>query len=564
MKKWLSKTLACLLACTSVFSIAACGGSNPYGDLDDGEEEVEKVLDPTKTQLQVNFFDAGYGSEYMRKLIARFEEAYKDVSYEDGKTGIQVWQEGDMRQYTAQDIASGSKDVYFMESADYYSICASGAGALEDLTGIVTNPNPDDNGKTILSKLSQQQKNYYGITTTDGDAKYYAIPHYEGGYGLIYNKDLFDRENYYMADGANRVVTSATEKRGTGPDGQYGTSDDGLPRTYDEFFTLCDEMAYRGDTPICWSGKYSETYLAEFVNYLAADYEGVEQMQLNLSFSGTAKDLVVMDNGKVVFENGKPKTESLEITTANGAELSRQLGKYYALQFLEKIMTTDGYYNDDAYTPSHTHVMAQQDFLEAGTKFSEDEDMGFLIDGPWWEMESEAVSSMLGKQDAAFAQKNRNFGWLPLPKATEEKVGTGSVYLDSMSAIVCVKSGLGPKKQAALDFVRFSATDESLVEFTQITGTFKSYNYTLTEEQQAELTPFAKSVLEHKSKSALYVADGNNAFYLKNRTALSTVRYYAANGVMTPVAEFKKENRLSAQTYFEKMYDQWKKSQIWE
>ena len=171
---------------------------------------------------------------------------------------------------------------------------------------------------------------------------------------------------------------------------------------------------------------------------------------------------------------------------------------------------------------------------------------------------------MLGKQDAAFAQKNRNFGWLPLPKATEEKVGTGSVYLDSMSAIVCVKSGLGPKKQAALDFVRFSATDESLVEFTQITGTFKSYNYTLTEEQQAELTPFAKSVLEHKSKSALYVADGNNAFYLKNRTALSTVRYYAANGVMTPVAEFKKENRLSAQTYFEKMYDQWKKSQIWE
>lgn len=570
MRKWLSRTLAGVLTCASLMSVAACGGGNPYGDNGGtgggSSASAEKVLDPTKTQLQVKTFRAGFGDEWLYELEARFEEAYKDVSYEDDKMGVQVWHDGDMKDYTAQDIISGSYDIYFTEGGDYYSIVNSGLGALEELTDIVVNPNKDDNNTTLLSKLTAQQKEFYGVTGTDGDPKYYAIPHYEGGWGLIYNKDLFDREKYYVTDTGEILVNVPDGKKGTGPDGVTGTSDDGLPRTYEEFFLLCDEIALRGDTPVCWSGTYAEHYLTALMNTLVAEYEGLEQMSLNLSFNGEAKDLVVIDeNNQVVYENGEIKTEPVSVTSATGYEISRQAGKYYALKFLHTLMTAnENYYNDRAYDPTHTHYDAQSDFLKAGTKFQSGKEVAMLVDGPWWEAEALTTINLMGAQDPAYSRTNRNFGWMPLPKATEEKVGSGNIYIDTLSAYVCVKAGLGPKKQAALDFVRFSITNDSLVEFTQVTGAMKAYNYTLTAEESSSLSPFTKSLIEYKNNSTTFVMDTGNEFYLSNRTNLRMPNNYPISGYKNPVLAFSQTNPIDGETYFENMYKYWKVSSIWE
>jgi len=578
MRKWLTRVVASVMACASMLSVTACGGGNQNfseflesmgGGEGGGNGTVEKVIDPTKTQLSVKNFTAGFGDEWLYELEARFEEAYKDVVYEDGKKGVQVWHTGDMKEFTAQDVIAGSTDIYFMEGASYYALTKE-EGALENLTDIVTNPNPDDNNKTILSKLTQQQKSFYGRTSTDGDPKYYAIPHYEGGWGLIYNKELFDAKGYYMADVAagetGRVIASASETKGKGPDGVAGTSDDGLPRTYEEFFILCDEIAARGDIPFCWSGQYREHYLTVFMNTLVAEYCGLEQMELNLTFEGEAEELVVFDeNGAVVYEDGKIKTERLAITPENGYELSRQAGKLYALEFLNKMMTTEGYFNKkNAINSTHSHTAAQENFLDAGTKFNPGKSYAMLVDGPWWEAEATSKFTLMSLQDSNFSKQNRDFAWMPLPKATEEKVGTKNIYIDTLNALTCVKSGLGPRKQAALDFVRFSATDESLVKFTQITGALKSYNYTLNEEQKSVLSPFAKSVINYKENADTFVMNSGNDFYVSNASAFELISYYPATGGWSnPVACFNADNPISGEEYFQDMFAYWSSASIW-
>ena len=578
MRKWLSKVVASVLACSSLLSIAACGGGNGGGNANfseflesvggNGGGATEKVIDLTKTQLLVQNYTAGFGDEWLYDLENRFEEAYKDVSYEDGKKGVQVWHNGDMKVFNAQDVISGNTDIYFMEGASYYALTKVD-GALEELTDIVVNPNADDNGKTILSKLTQQQKSFYGKTTTDGDAKYYAIPHYEGGWGLIYNKELFDAKGYYFADVAVgeqcRLIENATETKGKGPDGVAGTSDDGLPRTYEEFFYLCDEIAVRGDIPVCWSGQYREHYLTALLNTLVAEYCGLEQMELNLTFEGEAEELVVFDeDGAIVYENGEIKTERVTITQSNGYDIARQAGKYYALEFLHRLMTTDGYmYKKNAFNSTHSHTAAQENFLKNGTTLSSDKaSYAMLVDGPWWEAEADAVFDLMGMQESQYAKQNRDFAWMPLPKATEAKVGSKNIYIDTLNALTFVKSGLGPRKQAALDFVRFSATDASLVRFTQITGALKSFNYTLNEEQKSGMSSFAKSVIAYKANADLFVMNSGSDFYVTNASALHMTNYYPSTSFTTPVAAFNKPD-MTGEEFFVSMVQYWANSSIW-
>ena len=578
MRKWLSKVVAGVLACSSVLSVTACnfGGGGNEGSLNFSEllESVggqgggaEKVIDPNKTQLLVQNYTAGFGDEWLYDLENRFEKAYANKSYEDGKMGVQVWHQGAMKQYTPQDVIAGAPDIYFMEGDSYYALTKT-EGALEDLTNIMVNPNPDDNGKTILSKLTAQQKAFYGKTDTDGDAKYYAMPHYEGGWGLIYNKELFDAKNYYFADvpvGEQcRLIDNANETKGKGPDGKAGTSDDGLPRTYEEFFFLCDEIAARGDYPICWSGQYREHYLTALLNTLVAEYCGLEQMELNLTFEGDAEELVVFDEqGQVVYEDGKIKTERVAVTTANGYDVARQAGKYYALEFLHRLITTDGYVNTkNANNSVHSHTAAQENFLKGGTTLSSEKAYAMLVDGPWWEAEADSVFDLMGLQKADYAKQNRDFAWMPLPKATEEKVGSKNIYIDTLSALTCVKAGLGPRKEAALDFVRFSATDDSLVKFTQITGALKSFNYTLDADQQSSLSNFAKSVINHKANSDLFVMNSGNPFYVANESQFELLKYYSGGSYSNPVAAFN-DDVMSGEEYFEAMVKYWSDTNIW-
>ena len=82
-------------------------------------------------------------------------------------------------------------------------------------------------------------------------------------------------------------------------------------------------MNARDVFPLTWPGA-QETL--RYLNYLAynlwTDYEGVDQMGLNYSLSGTASDLIKLDTYNAA--TGTYETESVAVTDANGYELQRQ------------------------------------------------------------------------------------------------------------------------------------------------------------------------------------------------------------------------------------------------
>jgi hypothetical protein len=125
-----------------------------------------------------------------------------------------------------------------------------------------------------------------------------------------------------------------------------------------------------------------------------------------------------------------------------------------------------------------------------------------------------------------------------------------------------VKAGLGPRKEAALDFVRFSATDDSLVKFTQITGALKSFNYTLDADQQSGLSNFAKSVINYKANSDLFVMNSGNPFYVANESQFELLKYYSGGSYSNPVAAFN-DDAMSGEEYFAAMVQYWSSTSIW-
>lgn len=212
----------------------------------------DKYIPVKKNDIFVGF----PGDKWFTRLANAFEKAFANVSFEDGKTGVLVNHTPDMRQFNAAQIQKSEFDIFFFENEHYYKYI----DVLEDLTDIVNSKASADDTLTVLEKLDSQQINYYGAKK-DNATHYYALPSYFGNYGIIYNKDLFDKKGYYLAaDKSNGAIIGSNKnaKKTNGPDGVEGTPDDGLPTTYEEFFTLCDEIFNANDTPVCWPGEYRQ------------------------------------------------------------------------------------------------------------------------------------------------------------------------------------------------------------------------------------------------------------------------------------------------------------------
>ena len=555
MKKSFFRSIVCLtLALMLTFSMAACGTNKDEDD-------------PTKTNLHVFTYRAGYGDRWLERLKDAFEKVYENESFEEGKTGVKIKITPDMRQFNQAQVQKSEFDIFFFENEHYYKY----VNVLEDLTDVV-NSTPDGDSRTILDKLDKQQIDYFGARSGE-ETRFYAMPSYYGNYGIIYNVDLFNEKGYYLAaDKTNGAIIGSDKnaKRTNGPDGLPDTDDDGLPATYEEFFILCDEIYNGNDTPVCWPGKYRQHHLGNLMDSLVSDYEGVEQMRLNYDFYGEAKDLVVLDaSGKVVSKpDGSPVTESKMIKTANGYDVGRQAGKLYAMRFLEKLMGNVNYYNADAFTETFSHTDNQELFLMSGTDDfgNDDKSVAMMIDGPWWQEESDGVFEVMSRANEKYSRTNRNFGWMPLPKATADKVSKGSVYSDYLNAFVCVKAGLSEGvKKAAKEFVKFSASDAMLRDFTVTTGALKAYKYDMGDDA-GKLSFFTKGLIKSVAGSDKIYKFSSSNFYNANIAYLQYDVLYSAtiNASYKNAVDGIREGKVSGTTYFEEFNKYFKNYQIWK
>ena len=558
MKNKFKKALSLALALLMSGSLVACGGGG--GDSSGGNTGATEKVDPNRYQLNVSYYDGGYGSAWLTKLKERYEAAHVNDVY-DGKTGVQVML------YPNKTKAGGlvdlglTDDVYFTEFAYYYQLLAQ--GALGDITDAVTGTKADlsvynegdAQGKTIKDKLTATQDDYFNV-----DGKYYGVPHYAGYSGIVYNKRLFDKNKWYFAETqgntlVSKFISDSNPTKSKGPDGISPSYDDGLPATYEEFFWLCDYIDAQQKTAVTVNGEGCESYVNALTNALAVDYNGLQQTMLNYTFNGTATELATIDNdGNVVIDaNDTPISET------NGYELARQAGKAYALQFTHNLVTYDenAYMHEDFAEPSFYAKTAQEEFV-----FSEYEgEKAMLIEGIWWEAEAtQAFADAAAEYDDSLSKKNSEFAFMPLPKATKEKAGGVTLY-DNINSLIFMNKNCETnqtKKDLALDFIRYANTNKALVEFTQITGTPKSLEYTLTPTEKAELTTFGKSVLAMKENPTTEIAYpyGTSKFFQTNQRMICETFYSLVDGKthVQPLSMFiSADNPKSAKNVFEGM-----------
>ena len=509
----------------------------------------EQETDENRIQLNVTYYNKGFGGEYVRELGTRFEDVYKDVKFGD-KTGVQVM-------YYPTDDDSKFRDAGLFKGATNFDVALAEnalirtlikGDALLDVTDVLTTESEYD-GKKIVDKMSEQQK-----TAVSKDGNMYAVPHYSSSYGIVYNISLFDANNWYFKDGytlptgynpndaicdyeqyqatdINKMfISSASDTKTAGPDGVKGNKDDGLPCTYDEFFWLCKKVAQTtGCTPVSWAGKYYSYYLQDALKSFLADATGKEEY-LNIfdPIGKTPQNLIEVDeNGDITSIGGTA------LTKENCADIRKQKGLYDAIRFLN-VLINGSYHNEDAFSTSHEHTTNQYEFIDSYAANGGYAGIAMIIDGAWWEREainSNAFSEVESSWGSEYSRDNIEFGWMPLPKANKTAYETSkqSYCADSLGAYIIArkidKSDI--KYDLIKDFIRFACSDESLQQFTVVTGALKGLNYEIDDAHMSQLSKFAKNyyntmknpytkpeIIYTVSDSALYEA--NPSYFIKN------------------------------------------------
>ena len=563
MKKNTKRVIAMSAALMlSMITMASCAGGGGGGGSD-------------KATLYVYSFTSGFGSQWFTNLIADFEEVHKNTEI-DGKMGINVEPVTDKKDVDAATMRGRDEVIYFLEQKDYYELVDSGYVA--DISDAVTKPNPyDEGGKTLESKMFEDQRTYFA-REVNGKTCYYAYPHYFTSFGITYDVELFDEKGYYLAEGYDPTgdlqyvcIGQNDWEKTAGPDGQKGNDDDGLPATYEEFLLLCDYIATKGnDNPLLWSGEHRNAYLTHFINALAADFEGYEQMRLNFTFNGEAKNLGVAKDGEFVED-----AENTVIDGSNGAELARQAGKFYAMDLYEDLYKKE-YVSGDAYEEtlfgSYSHLSAQRDFLSlAGDKSGKRHAM--LLDGSWWHEEATGVfNEFVDYENGKYNEKNRRVGWMPLPKSTKSE-STKSTLYDIMYPLLLMKNGLDTNSwqyKYAIDFIQFANSDEQLAKFTQLTGCTKALNYSLTSQQYEDLSYFGKSYYDIYKASDIVFPYAKNDLFGGNQATFKEIDNTGAGSPLYKSTDYATyftaalENGHSSEGYFNGMYEYFGNLAIWK
>lgn len=483
-------------------------------------------INADKTQLYVGVYEGGLSSGSLYKIASEFEKKYENISFEKDKTGVEViFLEGRYSDTMSNTISDSLEDLYFDTAAS--SLYLHSQNKLLDLTELYNTPmnydfvtkatNSNESNKTFYEIVREDRRNYY---KAKDDGNYYGYPGYSQYFGITYDIDMFEEYNLYFAKNGG-FVTSKNDERSAGPDGDYTTTfDNGLPATYDDFFALCDKIVSLGMTPIMWGGTVQE-YVNSLLTALVADYEGKQQAELNYNYDGVATDLIKsIDNGKITLQ------EETKITAKNGYELYKQAGRYYALSFLNRLVSNKDYYNYlDATSPSFSNLDAQDQYLSS--KRTSRKRTAMLIEGNWWNKEASGTFlSMAAEYGESDSQNSRRFGMLPLPKATAEKVGEKFTVLERATGDGFINANIPEyKKDLALSFVQYMFKNESCTTCLELDCETRAVEFELSSNKYNSLNSWAKAMYDLK-ENAITATMYSNSDIMK---LYSTELWYSPN-----------------------------------
>lgn len=537
MKKLLTIVLALLMIFSSS-ALTACGTGS------------ENNYNSTKTQLYVGLFKAGLGREWLDRAKIDFEEKYKDVSFEEGKQGVEVvidYKVAEFKVGTFQsNVPSLVNSIYFLDQSDYAGY--SSLGILKNVNNYLNKDVYDDNGDLIditfnaensalsfgeggtTSMMDIMNEEYvYSMKHIDGN--YYAAPYRNIVTGVIYDADYFNSAKLYFFKDENPETgekfgaTQADIDRGSnedgsleigyGPDGVKGTTDDGMPETWNDFMTLIDNM---GSTyPFVWSGAENYQKMYMYMD-IWANYEGYDNFKLNYSFEGEHSELG-------------------EIKPSNAIEkLTQQEGRKAAIKALYDIASNSSYVYSN--WKSTDEFESQKRFVKSK---KESKRIAMLVDGGYWEVNMIGEFNSMAQSNPQDGFGKRDFRLLPIPNfvgvdGIKDQTVTNApeVLYCAGPGIVCLPSNYR-NKNAVQDslaelFLYFTHSREQMIKFTGATGgCVKPYDFKVTEADHKYLTKYGINIFNYIADGAKMISDTPTTTVVKqNNTVLfsETEGYY--------------------------------------
>ena len=531
MKLKFTKIACAVLAAAMPFTMMACG---PTGG------EVIDSVDKTKIQLNVFSYNGGVGSEWLDKVITRFEADYKDATFSNGRTGVQVVP-SKTKSDAFSNMSTNNNHVIFSEVGNYSQLVTQ--KSVLDISDIMDKPlnelTKTTDTKTLKSKMYDETIDFYSFS----GGKIYALPHYSFFSTFTYNKQLLTDKNLYFAkdydvngDLDSKFIHSASEDKSCGPDGVYKTDDDGLPATYTELCDLFNMMKNKNVTPITWAG--GEMVSGGYVNYLLNNVylslAGKDQARLNYTFDSKDKTITIVEK----FEGGKAVTKEEKITADNYKKLNSELAKYQAIKVVDTILDNALWQSGDCDSTTTTMLSTQQNYIES---YNGGTPIAMIVEGSYWYNEADNAGYIEDTKNrfTDFDAKN-NYQILPLPrvyegtyKDVEGKEAGKAVYADQADSLAVINANIAGDKELvelAKTFLAYCYTDESLKEFTETTRVTRSLKYDVDVNK---LDAWGKAVWNYTKAADLLLPYSSNSLYLNNRTQQSmhiANDFWAANG----------------------------------
>ncbi len=496
------------------------------------------------TRIEIINYCGGVGKEWLERAIDKFTEMKKDYSYEPGKTGVEI-KPSNTKSVDTSSMKGATKHIYVTEDNGFpYDLAAN--GSLLNIDSWVKETGTD--GKTIESKLDSSIQS---ILKYNGE--YYALPHYELYPGVTYDYELFVKKNLFLADPAesdDKVISvnligkqyrfaKQNGRKACGNDGIFGTDDDGLPTSLEEFFALTQRMLGMNIGPILFPGNHQD-YSSLMMEGMLASLVGKSGIRSFYNFDGVINHVKGYQNdGNYIFEGSginTPIVEQITLTEKTGY-LIRETEERYAISCLIQLL--DNYKNQTAFPSDvttmqgNTNEVVQKLFLAGSRAGNNARDYGMLCEGNYWLNEAQGRFDDFYLDYPTYNKETnpRDVRWMSLPTKISGTVTEGngstpclmdtgnSYYLINKSSYNRASSGL---QQAIKEFTQFLYTDEMLEDFTRTTGVCKSgVNYDFSKSDiYSNLTAYQTTVLNLKKTFGVAYSGTESKTYLSKRDDL--------------------------------------------
>ena len=521
-----------MMAALTAFGFASCGGRIMNEDeLNDG-----------RVPILINVDMGGNGSAWI-------EEMAKDWNATSTTHRIVV----DCTTKVTYDMVgadsltpNGKYSAWFTPQLTNIDKLAS-AGQVEDLTDVINRTLPGEN-RTIWDKVKNKELWDKVGSKIDGTGQY-MLPYASSFIGMVFDYEFFMERGYLtyanaseLSDiNANSVVAVAdgqkvkcTVKFGNyevgeyvmskGKDGKYGTYDDGQPTTEAEFNELLSEISLH-DRTFLYSGQ--NNYPNAMAHAIMAQYVGMDAYETYLTFDSHGQKVKLFD------VDTKQVTEK-EITLDNGYDVYKMEGLYKTIELTQEwLMDTDKVH---PYTQKNEQPMViQKDWLNGYRNISGNPQAAFLVEGCWWENEAMGYLNELGARDASrgFGAREYRYMLLPAFEGQATPADRSMFHLQDTGSFVVTqhpKDAAGQAKLAAVkDFIAYTLSDENLRRYTRMTGIVRPYDYEMTAEDLAQMTPFARNVQEiFADTEHIEITNGT---MIQSLTPLRMVRVNGSQGV---------------------------------